>query len=251
MERCCDVGVDGGGGVTTSSRTSEDFVSMVSTISATLLTTTAVDAAAAAATLLLGLIITAFVLAFVVDVVATDAAAAGDTDADDMVTPLLRKTRIDCVLSSRFSVCKRIGPSTVVVCPFLAICCCRIMEPSGRQAELFFSTAFCIITCCCCCCIDWCICCIGCCWSIIVPLPDDDDDDDVDCIRIVDSFDDDVADNVGIVVDVVDNNCVGLRRACCSTIDLSSSLSRLNSSWLFCNTICPFSLREPRTTMIL
>lgn len=227
MERC-DSGVGSGGGVTTS--TSGDFVSMVSTISATAAAEEALVAAEAAAMLPAELIITVFVPVIVDAVIVGDGAAAtaDDIDADDIATPLLRKTRIDCVLSRRFKVCSSMGPSTVDVCPFFVMCCCTMMDPSGRQVP-FFRAVFCIIICCGCCCMG---CCIDCCCSIIVPLPDEDDDED--CSKIVDSFDDDDdADSEGTVVTLAVRDCAGLRRACCNNIDLSSSFSRLSSSWLF------------------
>lgn len=180
-------------------------------------------------------------------VVATIVETAADVEceADDVNAPLLRNTKIDCdLLSSRLSVCSSIGVPSVL--PFLAIRCWTIMEPSGRHVPvtvLFFALVDCTSTgaptwcwwCGCCCC------CWSCCsdskpfFSTIVPPPVTMP---LGCSSIRPS---EVADDLAAV----------LKRVCCSNSGLSSSLSKLSSSWLFCSTIWPFSLRDPRTRMML
>lgn len=151
-----------------------------------------------------------------VDTVAAVAAATADADE------LFRNTKIDWDLSSRLRVCNRIGPSAE---PFLWIRCCTIIDPSG-SCELFLTVADCSTI------VPWCgwwcwwwpspaLMAAG--WRKIVPPPPPPS---VECLAF-------------------------LKRECCKRIGLSSSFRRLNNSWLFCSTIWPFSLREPRTRMML
>lgn len=198
------------------------------------------------------------VVACILFVVVTMVAFVGCVTVDCVVWAL-RKSKIDCDLSIRFSVCNRIGPSDVWL---LLTRCWTKIEPSGMFAVVAEPD--------------------------VTPLEIDAVDTTVAVVDFlivdgwnitafeVDAFDVAVADDIDLIGDwikmrpfaspifVVFIRCVVWSWCCCwccwTIIDLSSSLAiklpplvpfnRFNNSWLFCSIIWPFSVRAPRIKMM-